>query len=96
MKSEDDEQVPDSQKPREVKVYFTPQELAELDEFRLKRTSLRSRNLLFHAALNFYMDSVIKSRGVVNEKNFPVPIAAESISEYQTRAAPESKTKGRR
>lgn len=84
----------ESDKPREVKVYFTPSELDAIESFRVESTTLRSRNHLFHVAIDYYMEMVKRSGGVLTGKGFPVQIAAESQGEYRIRGSTDHKKKG--
>jgi|CXWL01.1.fsa_nt_gi hypothetical protein len=81
----------ETNKPREVKVYFTPTELDEIESFRMESTTLKSRNHLFHVAIDYYMEMVKRSGGVLTGKGFPVQMAAESPSEYRIRGRTEHK-----
>lgn len=67
--------------PREVKVYFKPSELEEIDEFRKTWWRKKSRNELFHHAIEFYMDRMRRSHGVMLN-DFPVDVAAEAATPY--------------
>lgn len=57
---------------REVKAYFRPEELDAMERFRERKTNLKSRNELFHTALQYYMRQVEQSGGIVDAKGFPV------------------------
>lgn len=64
-----------SRKPRETKTYFTEQELEAMEQFRRTKTSLKSRNEMFHTAIAYFMEQIERSGGIVNAKGFPVILA---------------------
>lgn len=83
----------DKDKPREVKVYFRPSELEQIDEFREEWTRIKSRNDLFHVAIAYYMDKVRQSKDVTDLQRFPIDVAAEEHGTY-TRGPTTQKKKG--
>lgn len=86
----------DRNKQREVKVYFTQEEIDRIDAARhaLKKT-IRSRNHLFHLAVEFFLESVRRTGGNITVgQGFPVPDAAEQHLDYESRGHPNHKKKG--
>ncbi len=73
--------TPKDDNPREVKVYFKPSEIEEIDLFRKTWWRKKSRNELFHLAIEFYMDRMRRSKGVMLN-DFPVDVAAEEHLPY--------------
>jgi hypothetical protein len=67
------------ERPREVKLYFRSSEIAAIDEFQRTWTRIKSRNELFHVAMEFYLRMVKRNDGVVDGHGFPaVPISKPS------------------
>lgn len=85
--------LPEDDKPRELKLYFKPSEIAAIDEFRKTYTRNKSRNVLFHVAIEYYMAKMRRSKGVTGLHDFPVDVAAEGVLPY-TRGHPQQKKKG--
>lgn len=79
---------------KEVKVYFLPSEINEIDSFRKDWTRTRSRNELFHLAIEYYMTKLRSSKGATDKKGFPLDVAAETQEPYETREPTRHKKQG--
>lgn len=85
--------IPEDDKPRELKLYFKRSDIAAIDAFRKKWTRNKSRNELFHVAIDYYMTQMQRSKGVTDLHDFPVDVAAEDVLPY-ARGHPAEKKKG--
>lgn len=74
--------APKDDNPREVKLYFRPSEIEAIDAFRKQWTRKKSRNELFHVAIEYYMEQMQRSKGVTGPNDFPVDMAAEEHLPY--------------
>lgn len=73
---------PKDDKPKELKLHFTVSEIKAIDEFRATWMPDRSRNKLFHIAIDYYMTKMRESKGIRGIKDFPVDVAAEAATPY--------------
>lgn len=77
-----DKIIPGPDDPREVKVYFSLNELKVIDAFREEFTIFTSRNQLFHMAIEFYMTKTRES-GAVMRKGHPTSTPKLVLEEMQ-------------
>lgn len=80
-------------KSKELKLHFTPGEIEAIDEFKETWLPDRSRNKLFHIAIDYYMTKLKESKGIRGLRDFPVDVAAEHHEPY-LRGHPSYKKKG--